>query len=208
MAHGQHQTANAERGVPKGSALRVPRSAFAVALRATLAFAIIFCPRAQPAEEIQLSEYQVKAALLLNFVRYTGWPATAFANTNSHYVVAITGRDPFGKDLEKAFDGKTVKGRTIVLKRVSNEQEMRACHLLFVSASERRRSRDLLRKIQGLPVLTVGESPDFLDESGVINLVLKDGSVRFHINLEPARIARLKLDANLLAAALSVRGKL
>lgn len=211
MAHWQHQTADVERGVPKGSALRAGRAAFAVvlrsALRACLVFVLLFCPRAQPAEEVQLSEYQVKAAWLLNFVRYTDWPATAFADAHSPYVVAVAGRDPFGKDLEKAFEGKTNKGRAFVLKRVSSEQEMRACHLLFVSTSERRRSHDLLEKIVGAPVLTVGESPEFLDQGGVINLLLKEGSVRFDINLEPARTARLKLDANLLAVALSVRGK-
>lgn len=168
---------------------------------------LLLCPQARPAEEVSLTEYQVKAALLLNFVRYTDWPAAAFADARSPYVVGVVGRDPFGKDLEKAFESKTNKSRTFVLKRVSSEQEMRACHLLFISSSERRRSRELLGKLQGAPVLTVGESPDFLDDGGVINLRLKDGSVRFDINLEPARIAGLKLDANLLGVALSVRGK-
>ena len=188
---------------------RAPRSATSVAGCALgwLLLLLLFCPHARPAEETPLSEYQVKAALLLNFVRYSDWPASAFVDARSPYVVAVVGRDPFGKDLEKAFEGKTVKGRTFLLKRVSNEQEMRACHLLFVSSSERRRSRDLLEKIVGAPVLTVGESPEFLDQGGVINLFLRDGSVRFDINLEPARIAQLKLDANLLTVAVSVRGK-
>lgn len=168
---------------------------------------LLLCPHARPAEEAPLPEYQVKALNLLNFARYTDWPATAFADARSPYVVGVAGRDPFGKDLEKVFEGKTVKGRPFILKRVSTEQEMRACHLLFVPSSERRRSEELLKKIAGAPVLTVGESPEFLDQGGMINLVLKDESVRFHINLEPARIARLKLDANLLTVALSVRGK-
>jgi hypothetical protein len=161
----------------------------------------------RPAEEAPLSEYQVKSALLLNFVRYSDWPATAFATPASPYVVGIVGRDPFGKDLEKAFERKTVKGRPFVLKRVSGEHEMRACHLLFVSSSERRRSRELLEKISDAPVLTVGDFPDFLDHGGMINFLIKDGTVRFEINLEPARGAALKLDANLLKVGVSVRGK-
>ena len=166
-----------------------------------------FCPRAVAAEDAPLSEYQVKSALLLNFVRYSDWPATAFANPGSPYIVGVAGRDPFGKDLEEAFERKTVKGRSFVLRRVSGEQEMRACHLLFVSSSERRRTRDLLQKLSGAPVLTVGDFPDFLDHGGIINFLIKDGSVRFEINLEPTRGARLKLDANLLKVAASVRGK-
>jgi hypothetical protein len=168
---------------------------------------LLLCPPARPAEDPPLTEYQVKAALLLNFVRYSSWPATAFAEPRSPYVVGVAGRDPFGRDLEKAFEGKFVKGRPFVLKRVSSEQEMRACHLLFVSSSERRRTRDLLEKIQGAPVLTVGESPEFLDQGGTINLLLRSGSVRFEINLESARTAGLKMDANLLKVPVSVRGK-
>lgn len=154
-----------------------------------------------------LSEYRVKAALLFKFVRYSDWPAAVFVDASSPYVVGVAGRDPFGKDLEKVFESKTVKGRKFLIKRVSTEQEMRACHLLFVASSERRRSADLLKKLVGVPVLTVGESSDFLDQGGMINLLLKDESVRFDINLEPARRAGLKLDANLLTVAASVRGK-
>jgi hypothetical protein len=158
------------------------------------------------AEETPRSEYQVKAALLFNFVRYTEWPAAAFADPRAPYVIGVAGRDPFGKDLEKVFEGKTVKGRPFVVRRVSTEEEMRGCHLLFISASERRRMSELLEKVKGAPVLTVGETPDFLDQGGSINLIIKDESVRFEINLEPARAARLKLDANLLKVGVSVKG--
>jgi len=168
---------------------------------------LLCCPSTRSAEEVSLSEYEVKAALLFKFVRYSDWPATAFQGANSPYVIGVAGRDPFSKELEKVFEGKTVKGRSFLIRRVGNEQEMRGCHLLFVSSSERRRLRDLLLKIDGAPVLTVGESPDFLEQGGAINFLIKDESVRFDINLEPARSARLKLDANLLKVAASVRGK-
>jgi len=176
-------------------------------LRLLLLTLLLLSPPARPAEGTPRSEYEVKAALLFKFVRYSDWPSTAFADAASPCVIGVAGRDPLGKELEKAFEGKSVKGRAFLLKRVSGEQEMRACHLLFIASSERRRMRDWLQKIQGAPVLTVGESPEFLDHGGVINLILKDGSVRFDINLEPARMARLKLDANLLKVAASVRGK-
>jgi len=168
---------------------------------------LLLCSPARPAEEAPPSEYQVKAAQLYKFVRYSDWPARAFADTSSPYVMGVVGRDPFGNDLENVFEGKTVKGRKFLIQRVSTDQEMRACHLLFVSSSERRRSTDLLKRLAGAPVLTVGESPDFLDHGGMINFRIIDESVRFDINLEPARIARLKLDANLLSVAASVRGK-
>src|SRR5512138_1339163 len=108
MAHWQHKTADAGRGMPEGFVFRAVHSAFAVVLRSAIHIFIVllllFCPHARPTEEALLSEYQVKAALLLNFVRYSDWPASAFVDARSPYVVAVVGRDPFGKDLEKAFE--------------------------------------------------------------------------------------------------------
>ena len=159
------------------------------------------------AEEVALSEHQVKAAQILKFVHFSEWPAGSFAQTNSPYVIGIAGRDPFGKDLDRIFENKSVKGRPFVIKRITDEQELRNCHLVFVSSSERRRLKDLLDKLKGAAVLTVGESPEFLDQSGVINFLLKDSSVRFEINLAAAQAAKVKLDANLLKVAVAVRGK-
>lgn len=160
-----------------------------------------------PAADAPRSEYEVKAALLLNFVRFSEWPSTAFANRKSPYVIGVLGRDPFGRDLEKTFEGKVVRGRSFVIRRLPDDQEIRNCHLLFISYSERRRLRDLREKLKGATVLTVGEMDEFLDYGGVINIRLKNDSVKFDINLKAAQAAQLKLDANLVESAESVRGK-
>lgn len=172
-----------------------------------LALLFFLCLPVVPAADAPRSEYQVKAALLLNFVRFSEWPSAAFAGTNSPFVIGVLGRDPFGKDLERTFEGKIVRGRAFIIRRLSDEQGMRNCHLLFISYSERRRLRDLREKLKGAAVLTVGEMDEFLDYGGVINIRLKNGSVKFDINLKAAQDAQLKLDANLAGSAESVRGK-
>ena len=158
-------------------------------------------------QQMPVSEYQVKAVWLLNFARFVEWPAAAFTNAHSPLVVGVVGRDPFGRELEKALEGKTVKGRCFQIKHVSTDAELRACHILFVAGSERRRARDLSERLKGGSILTVGESDEFLDQGGIINFLLKDNSVRFEINLKAAQPAELKLDANLLKVAVAVRGK-
>jgi hypothetical protein len=172
-----------------------------------LAFLFCLWLPAMPAADAPRSEYEVKAALLLNFVRFSDWPSTAFTARNSPYVIGVLGRDPFGNYLEKTFEGKTNRARSFVIRRLSDDQEIRNCHLLFISSSERRRLRDLREKLKGAAVLTVGEMDEFLDYGGVINIRLKNESVKFEINLKAAQAAQLKLDANLVGAADSVRGK-
>src|SRR5216117_3696610 len=58
------------------------------------------------AQEIPVPEYQVKAVWLLNFARFVEWPATAFTRAHGPLVVGVLGKDPFGKDLEKALESK------------------------------------------------------------------------------------------------------
>src|SRR6266487_3292054 len=60
------------------------------------------------AQEMPVSEYEVKAVWLLNFARFVEWPAAAFTNAHCPVVVGVLGKDPFGRNLEQALEGKTV----------------------------------------------------------------------------------------------------
>ena len=152
-------------------------------------------------------EHEVKATWLLNLTLFVEWPSKAFHDAKSPFVVGVLGKDLTGMDLEKTFAGRSIKGRTVAIRKVSNEREMRECHLLFITSSERRRTRDWLDKLKGAPVLTVGETEEFLDYGGIVNLLLNDNSLQLEIDLNAAQKAGLRLNANLLKIAKKVRGK-
>ncbi len=153
------------------------------------------------------SEYEAKAALLLNFVRFTDWPAEAFTSAEAPFVIGVVGKDPFGAALDKTFSGKSVKGRSFVVKRLNADQNLKSCHLLFVPATEKRRQRDLLDKLRGAPVLTVGETPDFRDHAGAVQFFSKDNGVGFNINLNAAKAGKLHISSNVLRQADGVWGR-
>jgi hypothetical protein len=159
------------------------------------------------AGEAPFSEYQVKSTWLLNFARFVEWPATAFPNAKAPFVVGILGRGPIGTDLEQVFAEKSVKGRAFEIRRLTPDSDVTGCHILFVTASEKRRFADTLAKIAGGPVLTVGETGEFLEQGGIVNFLLKDKTVRFEISLTAAQAAGLKLEVNLLKVAVAVQGK-
>ena len=139
--------------------------------------------------------------------RFTEWPSNAFPNAQAPLVVGVMGKDPFGRALEKAFAGRTVRGRRLQIRRLPPDADTCECHILFVAASERRRMRLLMEHLKGQAILSVSESDEFLEQGGVANFVLKDNAVRFEINVKAAQAARLSLDANLLKVALTVRGR-
>ncbi len=154
-----------------------------------------------------LTEHQVKAAFLINFPKYADWPVEAFAETNSPFVIAVLGETKVIGELEKVIVGRTVNGRKIVLKRLASGEEPGVCHILFISAAELQRSANPLVKLKDKGILTVGESHDFLERGGFINLTRRDQKIALEVNLAAADKAQIKVSSKLLSVASVVRGK-
>jgi len=157
--------------------------------------------------EPSMTEYQVKALFLLNFTKYVDWPATAFAETNSPIVIGLYGENKFGDALVKAVEGRTVSGRQIVIQPIEKNGDPGKCQILFIGDSEKNHLGEILDKIKALPVLTVGESDQFLEQGGMIHFVKKEGKIRLEISLEAARRAKLEISSKLLGVADVVKGK-
>lgn len=152
------------------------------------------------------TEYEVKAAFVYNFAKFTEWAPGAFAGDDAPIVIGVLGEDPFGAALGRTVRGKTVKGRRLAVRRFSKAGDgLRTCHILFVSASESGRLASVFKHLQGEPVLTVGEIEGFGEKGGMINFVLDQHRIRFEINPEVAERAGLKLSSRLLKLARIVR---
>lgn len=151
-----------------------------------------------------LTEVQVKAAYVYNFVKYVEWPAGAFATAQSPVVLCVAAGDGLRGALA-AIDGKQAQGRALQLRRAVRPDEFRSCHILFVPESEERVAGELLRKAGSLPVLTVGEHDGFAAAGGVIGFVVRDDRVQFEINPDAAARADLKVSSRLLQLATIVR---
>ena len=152
-------------------------------------------------------DYEVKAAFLVNFPKYVEWSADALADTNSPIVVACLGESKVSEALRKIIQSRPQNGRTIVAKVITTETESAGCHILFIGNSERRRLPTVLGRLKGASILVVGESDDFLDKGGTINLAVRDRKVRVEVDLDAARQANLIINSKLLGVADVVKGK-
>jgi len=171
-----------------------------------LVIAAFVAARAAAAGE-KPDEYRVKAAFIVNFARFVEWPNEAFADAGSPIIVGVVGDDPFDGALGKALSGRTAHGRSLVCRRVKVGPEMRACHLLFISASERKRLKQLLGMLRETSVLTIGEVGEFTESGGIINFLVADNRVGFEVNVGAAEEARLKISSRVLRLAREVTGR-
>jgi hypothetical protein len=149
----------------------------------------------------QINEYQVKAFFLYNFARYVEWPPETFKAANDPIVICIFGQNPFGGAVEQAVAGRVLGARPFVVRTISDIPTDSSCHILFVHSSERRRFRSMSGRLKGSAVLSVGETPGFTADGGVINFKLEDGKVRFEIDVEAAGRAHLRISSKLLSLA-------
>ena len=56
-------------------------------------------------------EETLKAAFVLNFLKFVEWPEPKPAKTNVTLTVAVIGNDPISPTLKTILDGKSVQGR-------------------------------------------------------------------------------------------------
>jgi YfiR/HmsC-like len=172
----------------------------ASSLLLVLAASTLFCAVGS-AQSDQPSEYEVKAAFLFNFTKFVEWPDGSFDGPHAPIVIGIIGEDPFGESLTRIVAGQEAQGRAIAIRKYRRGDDLRRCHVLFISASERQRTAQILAGLQDAGVLTVSDIDGFAAAGGIMQFVMQENHVRFVVNLDAAIQSKLRVSAKLLALA-------
>ena len=169
-------------------------------LRRLLAGAIAVCALVLPVRAQPSLEYNVKAALLLNFARFIEWPESAFTGPRAPIHICVFAPSPFGDVLDRTLHSETVRERPISTRVVHNVSESDGCHLLFIREGAETRAEGVL--LEGGPhTVTVGESPRFEKMGGAVTFVIEGGRVRFNVNMRPVEERGVRISARMLHVA-------
>lgn len=147
------------------------------------------------------NEYEVKALFLFHFAEFVTWPPGAFRDDRSPLVIGIVGEDPFGRSLDDAIAGEMAQGHPLVIARFPRAQDVGFCHILYVSPSADGEFDELRARLRQRPVLTVGDTGDFVRRGGIIRFLTSNSRTHLQINLSAARQANLIISSKLLQAA-------
>lgn len=172
--------------------------AYASRLRGLLL--LIICWSGVSALAFGQNEFQSKAARITRIAQVTSWPASKLT-PNTPLVIGVYGTHAITDFLEMAVQGRRLKGREVVVKKISAVQEVTGCHVLFISRSEQDRLRDVLRRTTGEPILTIGESENFMDKGGIVYLTMIGDSAQFTFDVSNLKRSRLEIDPETLALA-------
>ncbi|MBI4885716.1 MAG: YfiR family protein [Acidobacteria bacterium] len=148
------------------------------------------------AQPPQFDESQVKAAFLFNFMKFVEWPSPD--PRSRPLVICVAGPDDVRNALA-AIVKQAPATAGLAVRPLTDGDDPRACHSVFIAASEARRTAEVVERVAGAAVLTVGETSSFLNEGGLIRFYVSENRLRFQIDPVGARVAGLRVSAQLLS---------
>jgi hypothetical protein len=93
-----------------------------------------------------------------------------------------------------------VQNHPVRIRRSILPGQAKSCRILF-AAEPVEDMGSLLKMLQNVPVLTVGESESFLSRGGMISLIKAKQGVRVEINLRAVEAANIRISSQLLKMA-------
>lgn len=160
---------------------------------------------------------KVKAAFVLNFIRFTQWPAHKFDSDEAPLRVHVIGSGALSDTLQPLLSRATVHERSVVVRvvdwpalRDEAEQaeaeqrliaEMRQGHVTVVTRMRGSDVRTLMQGLQGSAVLTVGDVPEFASRGGMLGFVIRDKRVAFQANKRAIEASELSVSSKVLRLA-------
>ena len=146
-------------------------------------------------------EFAVKANYLYKFAPFVQWPPAAFAGPASPFAICVVGDDPFGVALDQAVKGQTVDGHPVLIRRLVAVASNPECHVVYVARTGAQKPAQVLQLLRGEPVLTVTDEGV---DGGIVQFVLRDGKVRFGVDVGAAQMSGLTISSKLLSLAVPV----
>lgn len=165
-----------------------------------LALLIVTTVALHPAAWAGELENKVKTAYIYNFTKFIDWPGEAVTETAESIRICFVGNDPL-RTLLGELNNRQVNGRPIKIIRFKDLGTLSPCDMIYISRSEERQLPLILQRLQGMPVLTISDIPQFSQRGGMIGFVTENERVKIEVNQRNVRQAGLKVSAKLLEVA-------
>lgn len=167
-----------------------------------LVLAVINGGNTHAADVDEAAKYKLQSVFMYNFISSVEWPRLVYTNDEKNIDLCIIGQDKLGGVIDEVAKKAAAKGLKINVKRGVTADSADECNMAYIVAGTD--AAVTAEKLQGKPILTVSEEKSFMKSGGIIEFSLQNGNVRFSINNHLAKEYGLKINPQLLEAALEV----
>ena len=153
-----------------------------------------------PVSAQDVTEPALKGVFIYNFAKFTEWPVDAVP-VAAPLVMCVLGDGAVGDALERTVKGRVIANHAMTVLQGPAAVSQRVCHVMYVSGVTADQAAQLVAGLRDVPVLTISDIEGFTDLGGIVRFFFESGRLRFVIQLESAKRARLQISSNLLALA-------
>ena len=144
----------------------------------------------------------IMSGYVYNLTKFITWPLNAFNFSMSPFIFGIFGNKSIGSTLIKTLREKKIVGRDWKVEFYTIPEEIRNCHMVFITDVSKMQTEALISFLKNKHVLTVGNNiPDFCELGGMINIVGLAPNLGFEINEDAYKLSKLKVSSELLDIA-------
>lgn len=149
----------------------------------------------------------VKAAYVLNFLRFTAWPGPP--SGADEFVLVVVGTREFTDTLrEIASEAERLGQKPVRVRRVDGDaapaalaRALDGAHAVFVQGDALADARAVLALGERRPLLTIGDAPGFAAGGGMLGLVPRGQRIVFDANPGAIQRSGLQVSAKVLKLA-------
>jgi hypothetical protein len=153
--------------------------------------------------EAATKEEAIKAGSVYNFTKFAIWPEGV--NTSQYFNLCVFSQSKPHAGF-KALSGRLVDGKPLMLRHNVSDNKVNSCHMAYIAEDTSANVQKILKTIKKMPILSVSDSPNFINKGGMIGLVNVGAYIGFEVNLTAANNAGLHISAQLLKLAKKVKG--
>lgn len=154
----------------------------------------------------QMEEYKAKSIFIFSVCKFTTWPEDSNREASDPFIISVLGKLPHGSQIFIP-KGKTIANRTIVLKSIKKLEQINGSNVLFITSSENHRIQTILDYVGNKSILTVGDTEGYAQKGVIINFFIDNKQLRFEINPDSIKKAKLAIHSQLYTMGKVVKTK-
>ena len=151
-------------------------------LKRALLIAVIlllcFSPRL-PGQDIGTEE-NIKAVLIYNFTKFLHWPDDVLGD---RFKVGVIGNHDIAAALKVISAKKSIKNLPALIEETSSLNGITKYNLIYLSGESGINVSSIVNAVKDKPILVIGDNEGWCEKGVSINLIKRDGKIKFEINL-------------------------
>ncbi|WP_227819477.1 YfiR family protein [Mariprofundus micogutta] len=157
---------------------------------------------AYAAERVRAGVSDLTAVYIFNFIRFTDWPENSLAKDaapdKDSVLINVLHNQKIHDTLKRIIAKPAAQKLGLALQSCNQTSCIQNSSVLFIGESDRGHFSQLLKLVEGSPVLTISDVPGFAEQGGMVEIKYHNEKLTFVVNLQAVNRAGLYISAQLL----------